>query len=218
MTKSYLLKKSYQYTTDENKIILIEKDTAITQQGDRYLATVTDSNDQITICFLEKAIIENNPDYFVECPRDEIILRSLIDDIRQFFKTRNDTEDLADYAYERIMLILEKKDELIRLQAENAKLQSEIFVLKINSPSLPYTSIPTTLPWNPYQTQSRCNTCGIDLMKNTHYVCMNSACPSRTYYTYNTNITNSSNTGGDVRANDTVTTTSSLGVTEDNKS
>lgn len=196
MTKTYILKKPYQYITDVKKIITIPTDSVLRYQSERYIVTIPNEESFIT-CFLEKSIVENNPEYFEERSNDEVVLDSLINDIKNFFKSRGESTDLANYAYDKIMMILCKKDELLKLQAENAKLQSEIFILKMkdSGTSTPFTPYVPFTPYIPYQTQF-CNVCNIDLTKNTHYVCMNSACPSRIIYTY----TNSTG-GGSINNN-----------------
>lgn len=84
------------------------------------------------------------------------------------------------------------QDDVSNLHLRIKELESQIFILKMKD-NQPYTQ-PYTHPI------SMCKTCGIDLSKNTGYVCFNSACPNRVW------VTNSTSTGTELKFESTNST------------
>jgi hypothetical protein len=189
--KYYIVSKTYHYTTEDNKIVLIEVGSSLSPsfpEADKYITSATNNDNQLIVCFLDARLVESNPEFFTLCSGNETVLYSLLDDLDRFFKERETEDGLAEKTYQRILGILKIKDEIAELKQENSRLQNEIFVLKLNNGN--YWIAPSTAPWTqPYNPNpltppygnptSQCSVCGIDFSKNTNYVCLSSACPSR---------------------------------------
>jgi len=85
------------------------------------------------------------------------------------------------------------KDDIDKLHLRIKELESQIFILKMKE------SQPVTQPYT--HPISMCNICGIDLSKNTGYVCFNSGCPSRVW------VTNSTSSGTELKFESTNSST-----------
>lgn len=228
--KYYIVSKTYHYTTDENKIVEIEAGSTLAPSSpasDKYVTTTMGKENQLIVCFLDPRLVESNPEFFTLCSGNETVLYSLLSDLEKFFDERDAEDGLAEKAYQRILKILNLKDEISSLKEENSKLASEVFILKLNSKkdfqfplqqgplSNPVEYTPPSLLNNVYN----CSVCGVDLSKNTHYVCLSSACPGRISWSSGTgNITysdptfsnnlNAINTPSNFSLNDKNTSTS----------
>jgi len=188
--------KTFHFTTEDSTIVEIPIGNILHSAGRRYATAVIDKAGNPVFCYLSPEVVQKNSEYIAECSGDEADMYSLLDDVEEFFTKRNLDESLVKLAYERVLEILKMKDERDSLKEENKKLQSEIFVLKINqatNPSKdstnpyqnPLNPSPWTQPWTPQPilSSSNCRVCGVDLATNTHYVCMSSICPSRISWT-----------------------------------
>lgn len=200
MNSSYIVAKTYHFTTSENQIVEVPVGTFFNFVVKRYTATVK-QNDQIIILWLDQDLIETNPTYFTKCKDNEAHLFDIINSLQNFLIEHKQDKSLAEKAYQRILWVLNYKDELRELQDENAKLKSEIFILKLNNGKYdhpyqqPLNPSPWTQPLQPTLNWNNCYVCGIDMSKNTNYVCLNSLCPSRISYTSSTTTLNLGSNG-----------------------
>jgi hypothetical protein len=82
------------------------------------------------------------------------------------------------------------QEDVEALNRKIKELESQLFIERMNKQN-PYTTQPYV--------STNCGVCGIDLMKNTGYVCFNQNCPTRVW------VTNSTSNGTELKFNSTST-------------
>jgi hypothetical protein len=176
--KEILIKK------EDGKLILIPTGTYLINKGfdDKFYFLHPDASD----LYMESWHIEELPDRFIEVVSDEPeiyeIIRKFSDlldrqDIRAVFDSIEKVDDETIQRIRKFFNVANVKE----LEDKVKDLETQLFAERMKQWTSPHAPI-NPLP-NPYVSHpNTCQTCGIDFGKNTNYVCMNSACPSRTIW------------------------------------
>jgi predicted Zn-ribbon and HTH transcriptional regulator len=176
-TKEILLKE------ESGKVILIPAGTYLENREEgKWFFTYPDASH----VYMDSESIEKFTDRFAHVSNDEPEIYEII---RKF----SDLLDRQDIKV--IVASIEETDpetmnriykffgtsNIKELEDKVKDLETQLFAERMKQWTSPHTPI-NPLP-NPYVSQPiTCQTCGIDFSKNTNYVCMNSACPSRTIW------------------------------------
>ena len=168
----------------DNKMHVAPAGTYLINRGfDKYYFLLEDLKDT----YLETRHIENMPGFFIEVVSDEPEVYGLI---RKFsdLLDRQDIDDILNSidltdneTVKRIRNFFGGGESAIELRIKIKDLETQLFLEKAKKTGGEiYPSRPGHVA--PYVGAFVCQVCGIDMTKNTNYVCGNSACPSRTIW------------------------------------
>lgn len=166
----------------DNKPLLIPAGTYLSHEvGDRYFFQYPGAEE----IYMEGNNIAEFSDRFVEVHTEEpeiyYIIRKFSDLLdRQDMEGIVSSIELTDNETISRIRKFFGGDDVTELKRQIKELETKLFLAEMNK-ATPYVQPGWIQPFDQPKSTG-CKVCGIDFSKNTNYVCMNSACPSRVIF------------------------------------